>query len=102
MDMNVTASQRESEFYHQQVRSAQHDLDESTQALAQFSSTTATLEPDSQGKAMVDAARLQGQLILSEADLRGLQQIYSDQNQQIASAKARVKCFEPRASKTGI
>ena len=91
MDMNVSSAQRERAFYQQRVTIAERDLNDASKALAQFSSLNATLQPDDQGKAMVDAAAaLQGQLIAAQADLRGLQQIYTDQHQQIATAKARV------------
>jgi uncharacterized protein involved in exopolysaccharide biosynthesis len=49
------------------------------------------MDVQQQGKAMMEAAaKLQGELIASESELKGLQQIYSDENVRVKSLRARV------------
>jgi uncharacterized protein involved in exopolysaccharide biosynthesis len=56
----------------------------------QFSSTNTTVDIPEQAKAMVEAAAtLQGNLIVAEADLKSLKQIYEDQNTRVLSAQSR-------------
>ena len=50
------------------------ELESATKDLSEFSSRNATLDPQDQGKAMLDAAAiLQGQLIAAKSELSGLQ-----------------------------
>ena len=49
------------------------------------------MDPQSQGKAMVDAAaKVEGEIVATEAELKGLQQIYSDDNTRVRTLKARL------------
>ena len=49
------------------------------------------MDVQQQGKSMMDAAaRLQGELIFSESQLKGLQEIYSDDNVRVRELKARI------------
>jgi capsule polysaccharide export protein KpsE/RkpR len=51
---------------------------------------------------MVDAAALvQGQLIASEAEMKGLQQLYTDDNRQVQTAKAQVAELRGQLEKLG-
>ena len=49
------------------------------------------VDPQNEGRAVMDAAaRMQGELIASETELKGLQQIYSDDNVRVRTLKARM------------
>lgn len=90
-DLNTSAAHREREFLEERLKSAKQDLDQASLALSEFSSKHAMMDVQQQGRAMMDAAaRLQGELIGSESELKGLEQIYSEDNVRVRSLKARV------------
>jgi capsule polysaccharide export protein KpsE/RkpR len=89
--LNTSAAHREREFLEQRLKSAKQDLDDAAMRLSQFSSKHTMMDVQQQGKAMMEAAaKLQGELIASESELKGLQQIYSDDNVRVKSVRARV------------
>ena len=60
--------------------------------LATFASENATFEPDDQAKAAVEiSANIEGQLIVAEAQLRSLEQLYTINNQRVQAAQAQVR-----------
>ena len=77
--LSTSAAHRERVFLEERLKVAKVDLDDAANALAQFSSKNNTLDIQTEGKAMLDAAgTLAGQLVAAEADLQGLRQIYTD------------------------
>jgi uncharacterized protein involved in exopolysaccharide biosynthesis len=89
--LNTSAAHREREFLEQRLKTAKQDLDDAVMRMSQFSSKHTMMDVQQQGKAMMEAAaKLQGELIASESELKGLQQIYSDDNVRVKSMKARV------------
>jgi capsule polysaccharide export protein KpsE/RkpR len=59
--------------------------------LSQFTSKNSMVDPQNEGRAVMDAAaRMQGELIASETELKGLQQIYSDDNIRVRTLRARM------------
>lgn len=89
-NLNTSDAHREKEFLEGRLQGAKADLDNASRALSQFSSTNTIMDPQSQGKAMMDAAsRIQGELIGTEAELRGLEQIYSADNTRVRTLRAR-------------
>ena len=89
--LTTSSAHRERMFLEERLKAIKQDLDNSSLALSQFSSRTRTLNPEAQGRAMLTAsADLQGHLIAAEAELRGLQQIYSPDNERVRVASARV------------
>jgi len=90
-DLNTSDAHRERLFLEERLKSAKQELDQASLELSQFSSKNTVMDPQSQGKTMQDAAaRIQGELIANESELRGLQQIYSDDNVRVRSLKARI------------
>src|SRR5262249_13526527 len=82
---------RERVFLEDRLRAAKQDLDAAALALSRFSSKNAVMDPQGQSRSMMDAAaRLQGELIVAETDLKGFQQIYSDDNIKVRTARARI------------
>jgi len=90
-DLNTSAAHREREFLEQRLKSAKQDLDQASMQLSEFSSKHTMMDVQQQSRTMMDAAaRLQGELIASQSELKGLEQIYSDDNVRVRSLRARV------------
>lgn len=90
--LNTSAAHRERVFIEGQLMQVKHDLDEASRQLSDFSSKNATVDVKEQAKAMVDAAAtLEGQIIAAEAELKGLQQIYTSNNVRVREVQARIK-----------
>ena len=82
--VNTSAASRERVFLEQRLAAVHTELDNASKDLSEFSSHNATLDPQDQGKAMLDAAAmLQGQLIAAKSELSGLQQIYTGENVRV-------------------
>jgi uncharacterized protein involved in exopolysaccharide biosynthesis len=59
--------------------------------LGQFSSTNTAIDIPNQSKALVESiATLQGKLIAAESELKGLKQIYGEQNVRVTSLEAKI------------
>lgn len=90
-DLSTSSARREREFLEQRLTVVKQELDTSAHNLGQFSSTNTTFDLSQQSKAMLDAAAtLQGQLIAAEAELKGLRQIYGQENVRVRSVEARI------------
>jgi len=91
MDVNVVAATRERKFYEEQLKQAKAQLDDAVSELARFASNNTVIEPDDQEKAMMEAAAaLQSQLVAAQAQLRSVQQVYTDNNRVVAMARGTV------------
>jgi uncharacterized protein involved in exopolysaccharide biosynthesis len=91
VDLNTSSAHRERQFLEQRLATARDDLAHATAGLSQFTSKNSMVDPQNEGKAVMDAAaRMQGELIASETELKGLQQIYSDDNIRVRTLKARM------------
>ena len=90
--LSTSSARRERIFLEERIKTVKQDLDTATQQLGQFSSNSSTLDPKEQGKAMVEgAAELEGDLIAAQAQLSGLQQIYTENNVRVRSLQARIQ-----------
>jgi uncharacterized protein involved in exopolysaccharide biosynthesis len=90
-DLNTSDAHRERVFLEERLKSAKHDLDQASLALSQFSSKNTVMDPQNQGRSMMDAAaRIQGEVIASESELKGLREIYSDDHVKVRALKARI------------
>jgi uncharacterized protein involved in exopolysaccharide biosynthesis len=100
--LSTSAAHREREFLEDRLKVAKADLDNASNQLAQFSSRNNTLDIQTEGKAMLDAAgTLAGQLIASESELQGLRQIYTDKNARVRALSARVDELRKQLEKLG-
>lgn len=91
VDLNTSSAHRERQFLEDRLAGAKLDLARATAALSQFTSKNSMVDPQNEGRALMDAAaRMQGELIAAETELKGLQQIYSDDNVRIRTLKARM------------
>ncbi len=90
-NLNTSDAHRERVFLEDRLKSAKQDLDQASLALSQFSSKNTVMDPQNQGRSMMDAAaRIQGELIAAEAELKGYEQIYSADNVKVRTTRARI------------
>ena len=91
VDLNTSSAHRERQFLEERLSTAKQDLARASAALSQFTSKNSMVDPQNEGRAVMDAAaRMQGELIAGETELKGLQQIYSDDNIRVRTLKARM------------
>jgi len=100
--VNTSSASREREFLEQRLNTVHQELQVSEKGLSQFSSKNMTLNPEDQGKAMLEAAAvLQGQLIAAQSELSGLEEIYTGENVRVRSLKAHVAELQQQINKVG-
>lgn len=88
---NTSAAHRERVFIGQRLHSVQADLEQAELDLSRFSSKSSAIDIKEQTRAIVDAgARLQAQLLVEQAGLESLRQIYGDENYRVRQADARI------------
>ncbi len=90
-NLTTSSAHRERVFLEGRLEGVKQELDTAALDVSRFASRNGTLDPQMQGKAMLEAAAtLQGQMIAAETELRGLQQVYGPENVRVRSAAARV------------
>jgi uncharacterized protein involved in exopolysaccharide biosynthesis len=100
--VNTSAASRERAFLEKRLEGVNAELESATKDLSEFSSRNATLDPQDQGKAMLDAAAiLQGQLIAAKSELSGLQQMYTSENVRVRSLQAHISELEQQLNTLG-
>jgi capsule polysaccharide export protein KpsE/RkpR len=100
--LSTSAAHRERVFLEDRLKVAKTELDSASNALAQFSSKNNTLDIQSEGRAMLDAAAsLAGGLIAAQSELEGLRQIYTDNNPKVKAVAARVAELRQELEKLG-
>src|SRR6266699_7088198 len=81
---------------------AKAELDSTARNFSNFASKNTAIDIPAQGKAMVEAAaNLQGRLIAAQAELSGLQQIYTNNNVRVRAAEARVNELQKKLTELG-
>jgi capsular polysaccharide transport system permease protein len=100
VDLNTSSAHRERQFLEERLTTAKQDLARASASLSQFTSINSMVDPQNEGRAVMDAAaRMQGELIASETELKGLQQIYSDDNVRVRTLKARMAALQSQLRK---
>jgi capsule polysaccharide export protein KpsE/RkpR len=90
-ELSTSAAHRERVFLEERLAAVKQNLDEASKQFSQFASKNTAIDIKEQGKAMIDAAAtLMGQSIAAEAELRGLEQIYTSNNVRVRSVQARI------------
>ena len=91
--VSTSSARRERIFLEGRLQSIKGDLDSSSRAFSQFSSHNATMDPEKQGEATIEAAgKLQGELIAAESELSGLKAQYTDDNMRVREVRGRMNC----------
>ena len=100
--VNSSSARREREFLGTRLKSLRSTLDDTSAELSAYSSRNATLNPQGQGQAIIEAAtKLQAELITAQSELDGLRSQYTDQNVRVEAARARVQELEAQLKKLG-
>ncbi len=102
VELSTSAAHRERVFLEERLKAVKQDLDAAAKDYSEFSSKNATIDIKEQGRAMVEAAAtLQGQLIAAKSELRGLEQIYTDNNVRVRAVRARIGELEHQLEQLG-
>lgn len=100
--LSTSSAHRERMFLETRLSEVQDGLESSEKALANFSSKSATFDIKEQGKAMMGAAAAaEGELIGLQTELRGLRQLYTDNNARVRALSARVAELQAQLRKLG-
>jgi len=100
--LSSSSARRERIFLEARLKDVKEGLDAAALSASQFSSRTATLDIEQQGKAMVDAtARLQGEIIAAQSELRSVETIYAGNNVRVRSLQARILELQRQLQKIG-
>jgi len=100
--VSTSAARRERIFLEERLRAVKQDLDSAAHKFSVFASKNTAIDIPAQSKAMVEAAAtLEGQLIAAEAELHGLEAMYTEQNVRVRSLRARVTELRAQLGKMG-
>ena len=99
-NVSTSAARRERIFIEQRLADENKNLQDAEQQFSQFASTNMALDVPEQTKVTVEAAaRLQGEMIATKAQLEGLKQTYTEENIRVKSAQAHVNELERALAK---
>lgn len=100
LQTNTSSAHQERVFIEQRLRKVQADLEQAQIELSDFSSKNSTIDIKEQTRAMVDAgARIQAQLMVEQAGLQSLRQIYGDGNVRVRESEARIGALQADLTK---
>lgn len=100
--VSTSSARRERIFLEDRLQKVKTDLDAAANNFSAFASKNTAIDIPAQGKAMVEAAAmLQGQLIAAQAELSGLEQIYTNSNVRVRAAEARVNELQKKLNEVG-
>lgn len=100
--VSTSSARRERLFLEDRLAKVKTDLDAAAKNFSEFASKNTAIDIPAQGKAMVEAAAaLQGQLIAAQAQLSGLEQIYTANNARVRAMQARVDELNKKLNELG-
>jgi capsule polysaccharide export protein KpsE/RkpR len=100
--VSTSSARRERIFLEERLKTVKAELDSTAKNFSNFASKNTAIDIPAQGKAMVEAAAsLQGRLIAAQAELSGLQQIYTNHNVRVRAAEARVNELQRKLTELG-
>lgn len=98
--VSTSAARRERIFIEGRLADENNNLQDAERQFSQFASANMALDVPEQTKVTVEAAaRLQGELIASKAQLEGLKQTYTEENIRVKSVQAHVNELERELAK---
>jgi capsule polysaccharide export protein KpsE/RkpR len=100
--VSTSSARRERIFIEQRLTQVKQDLNNVSQEFSEYASKNTAIDITAQAKAMVEgAARLQGELIATQSELEGLEQIYTANNVRVRALSARVDELKKQLGKLG-
>jgi uncharacterized protein involved in exopolysaccharide biosynthesis len=98
--VSTSAARRERIFIEQRLTDENNNLQDAERQFSQFASSNMALDVPEQTKVEVEAAaRLQGELIASKAQLEGLKETYTEENIRVKSVQAHVNELQRELAK---
>ena len=98
--VSTSAAHQERVFVEQRLAEETKNLQQAEQQFSHFASANMALNVPEQTKVTVEAAaRLQGELIATRAQIEGLRQTYTDENIRVKSAQAHLNELERALAK---
>jgi uncharacterized protein involved in exopolysaccharide biosynthesis len=95
-----SSAHQERVFIEKRLQKVKADLELAQQRMSEFSSTHSTVDIKEQTRAMVEAAsRVQAQMVLEQANLNSLRQVYGDSNIRVRATEARIGVLQHQLSK---
>lgn len=99
---STSSAHQERIFIEHRLDAVRGDLDRAQQAMSDFSSRHSTVDIREQTRATVDAAsKLEAELVVTEGELKSLEQIYGDENVRVRAAEARRANLKREMGKLG-
>jgi len=88
---STSSAHQERIFIEKRLHAVEADLEHAQLELSEFSSTHSTIDIKEQTRASVDAAaKVQGQLLVEQAELDSMRQIYGDSNVHVRETEAAI------------
>jgi len=101
-ELSTSAAHRERVFLEERLVGVKRDLDQASRDFSQFASKNKTIDIKEEARAMLQgASALEGELIATESELKGLQAIYTDNNVRVRATQARVNELRRQLEKLG-
>jgi uncharacterized protein involved in exopolysaccharide biosynthesis len=101
-ELSTSAAHRERVFLEERLHRVKQDLDDASQKFSQFESVNKTVDIKEQARAMVQgAAAIEGELIATESELKGLEEIYTVNNVRVRAVQARIGELRRQLEKLG-
>ena len=89
--LSTSSAHRERIFLEERLRAVKLDLDDASRQFSEFASKNSAIDIKEQGRAMLQgAAAVEGELIASESELKGLEEIYTANNVRVRAIRARI------------
>ena len=90
--LSTSSAHRERIFLEERLSAVKLDLDDASRQFSEFASKNSAIDIKEQGRAMLQgAAAVEGELIASESELKGLEEIYTANNVRVREVRARIE-----------
>jgi capsule polysaccharide export protein KpsE/RkpR len=100
--VSTSSARRERVFIEQRLQAVKLDLDLASRQFSEYASKNTTIDVNEQARATVEAAaKLEGEMIATQSELEGLEQIYTKNNVRVRSLQARVDELRSQLHKIG-
>lgn len=101
-ELSTSSARRERLFLEERLQAVKQDLNRAAVDFSEFSSKNTAIDIKEQGRAMVEAAaQLQGELIATESQQKGLEAIYAPTNPRVLAVQARITELRTQLDKLG-
>ena len=101
-NLSSEAGRRERKYFETQLLEAENDLQRAAERLSQYGKNNAALDVDSGAKGIANAiGQLQEEIIVSEAELKGMRVVYAENNGRIKAMEAQIAELKRQMARLG-